>query len=589
MHFWYLYDPALLWHVYKSESSKFPPVVRRAYGNKELKPVKSLSPRRTSQVLLTLLILCGLQLPALATIRNVKTNCGATGNGSTNDTAAINTCIGDLANGDTLEFPAGTYLVTSLNPITVNNVTIDGSSNTATVISKSSGTPAGPFFRVGQEGLGVSNPTCSGWPGTGTGAALSATANEQSTTFTTASALSGVSAGSYVLLVQGGADGNGNSSPTGCDEASGCRSEMAKIKSVSGTTYTVDTMLHDTYNHSINGAIACAVTGVVSGITLQNITFDGGTTTAQTSGNEWGVMFNDCANCTISGVTFQNVLGAALLNSLDYGNTWSNITVTGAGSEGCGSAVTGYANANMTINTMSLSNLNPGTNRGPCLVDGAFGIEEDSWDNSTMNNVTVNSSGTAGGRPMKTEAGRWSTYNSVTVENGVGNFNGWSIDWYSAHNQIKNCNILNNSSGGGIGTGNAGINLWGNFVQYNTFSGCTVTGNGNVQITDSMWAGTSPPTSGLDLGNTFVGNTIGPGTEASSSYYAGLYIQADSDCVNNNVFSASSSTTGILVTGTGNVGSGNILNGNSSNLAAGTCGNGNGPPASPSGLTASVN
>ena len=116
MHFWYLYDPALLWHVHKSESSKFPPVVRRPYGNKELKPVKSLSPRRTSQVLFTLLILCGLQLPALATIRNVKTNCGATGNGSTNDTAAINTCIGQLQPGDTLLFPCtvnSTYLISS--------------------------------------------------------------------------------------------------------------------------------------------------------------------------------------------------------------------------------------------------------------------------------------------------------------------------------------------------------------------------------------------------------------------------------------------------------------------------------------------
>src|SRR5450759_230318 len=87
-----------------------------------------------------ILVLVALALPCSATIRNVKTTCGAAGNGTTDDTAAINTCIGDLLTGDTLLFPAGTYKVTSaLTKISLNNITIDGSSSAATVLSTGAG------------------------------------------------------------------------------------------------------------------------------------------------------------------------------------------------------------------------------------------------------------------------------------------------------------------------------------------------------------------------------------------------------------------------------------------------------------------
>ncbi len=46
------------------------------------------------------------------TVINV-TAFGATGNGSTNDTAAINNAIAALTPGATLLFPCGTYLITS--------------------------------------------------------------------------------------------------------------------------------------------------------------------------------------------------------------------------------------------------------------------------------------------------------------------------------------------------------------------------------------------------------------------------------------------------------------------------------------------
>ena len=74
---------------------------------------------------------------ANATIRNVQTY-GAKGDGTTNDTAAIQTAISALQPGDTLLFPCtanSTYLI--LAQLTINNtsdgaplsnVTVDGSS-----------------------------------------------------------------------------------------------------------------------------------------------------------------------------------------------------------------------------------------------------------------------------------------------------------------------------------------------------------------------------------------------------------------------------------------------------------------------------
>jgi hypothetical protein len=511
---------------------------------------------------------------------------GASGNGSTDDTAAINSAIAALAPGDTLEFPEGTYLVTSLHPISVSGVTIDGSNNTAKIISKT--TQGGPFFTIGHGGLGqTGNVTCSGWPGAGSGAPLSATANEQSSTFSTNSALSGVSAGSYVLLLQGGEDSSGGSGNTTCD-TSGCRGELVNISAVDGATYTVATTLHDTYSPS-NSAIACPIPGMISRLILQNITLDGGSSTTQTTGNYWGVEFNDCADCTISGVTFQNALGAALLHSLSYGNTFSNITVTGAGSEGCGAAVQGYGNSNLTFKTMSLSNLNPGTNLGPCLSDGAFGLEEVELDNSTASNVTVNSAGTGGGRPMKITAARWNTYNSLTVENGTGNFNGLSLEYYSSHNTFNSCVVTNNSSNGGTGTGNAGIITFGNFNQYNSFNNCTVSGNGNVQFYISGYDALrlAQDSHNTVSGGTFTGSNSSEaviliegeaayitGTTISGPGPQGIYLdtQATNACANNNTFKGNSSLgTAISANASGDLGLGNIFNLLTSNLTVGVC------------------
>jgi hypothetical protein len=131
--------------------STYPCVIRevlprglRRYRGKCSQRLGGASVRLNSAYLTALFVsltLSLLSMPATAsaTTWNVVQNCGATGNGSTDDTAAINTCIGKLQPGDTLLFPQGTYKITSSLVIDIANVTVDGSSSTATILAAFSG------------------------------------------------------------------------------------------------------------------------------------------------------------------------------------------------------------------------------------------------------------------------------------------------------------------------------------------------------------------------------------------------------------------------------------------------------------------
>ena len=499
-------------------------------------------------------------------------NFGATGNGSTNDTAAINSAIAALQPGDTLLFPCttnSTYLVTSQLTINVSSVTVDGSS-CAILHNTSSGT----VMVIGGSGNGN--------PNYGSAVALSTTANELAASFTTVSSL-GVAAGDYVRLQQGGKDSSNGSGDTGCDP-SGCRGEALKVASVSGNTITVTTALHDTYNPSVNNATAQKILSPVTGLTVKNITFDGN------GSNVYGLAVAGVAESTLTGVTSKNVRGSALLNRGDFNVAWSNISVTGAGSAQCGSAVWFENQGNLSVNGMTVSNENPGASGTGCLYNGAFGFELIASANSTISNLTVDASG-AYGRPFKTTAARYNTFNSPTVKNGVQNYNGISLEYYSSHNTYNNCVVTNNGAGAGTGNGNAGINTFGNFNEYNAFNSCTVTGNGNVQVlvndfdalrlgqdsnntfSGGTFTGTNSVTPVIEIGgaNVYVkGATIsGPGSsgiQLDSSY-------GTNGCINNNTFTAGTGMGGAINSGSGtNIGLGNILSGLSSNLTAGTCG-----------------
>jgi Pectate lyase superfamily protein/Bacterial Ig domain/Abnormal spindle-like microcephaly-assoc'd, ASPM-SPD-2-Hydin/Immunoglobulin domain len=492
------------------------------------------------------------------------TNYGATGNGSTDDTAAINNAIAALTSGATLLFPCGTYLVTSQLTINISNITIDGSG--CAVISNTS------------SGTGLIIGPSNGNPNYGSALALSATANELATSFTTVSSLD-VNPGDYVRLQQGGEDSSQGSGETGCDPV-GCRGELLKVASVAGNTITVTTALHDTYNPSVNAATAQKLMGPIIGLTVQNISFDGN------GANVYGLRMAGVTESTITDVTSRNVRGAAVITYGNFNVAWTNITVTGAGSAQCGSAVWFQDQGDLSIDGMSLSGLNPGTGSG-CLSNGAFGFEIIGSANSSITNLSVDATG-ASGRPFKMGAARWNTFNSPIVKNVGTNYNGMSIEYWSSHNTFNGC-VVTDNGGGGTGTGNAGINSFGNFNQFNTFNNCTVSGNANVQflvnnfdalrlgadsnvtINGGTYTGTNTvePVILITGANAYVHDVVinGPGSQ-------GLLLQnpATNGCINHHSFNAGTGLgAAIDSNSTTNIGSGNMVNGLSSNLTQGTC------------------
>ena len=521
------------------------------------------------------LMLCLLSMPATAgaTTYDVIRDCSATGNGSTDDTPAINTCIGKLHTGDTLLFPAGTYKITSSLVIDVANVTVDGSSNTATILAASSGNM-----------LEFGNPSefCIGCS-LGPSVALAFTAGELSPSFTSSSSLA-VNPGDYVYIHQGGQDYstdscvNGGSPPcqghpTNCD-VSGCRGEVLQVQSVSGNTIFVTTALHDTYDLSLNAAVVQKVQNPLAGITLQNITLNGASV-ASTPLAFYGVV-----NSTVSGVT---IIGAndpsnsgsyTLLANVTYGLNLNNVTLTSTAANLAQLGI--YEHGNLSINVMHIS----GTSGGAAFFS--------SGANDSVTNLTVDATG-GQGRPFKTTAVRYSTFGSVTVENGTGNFNGISLEYYSSHNKFDACTVTQNGSG----VGNAGINVFGNYNQYNTFNNCTVSGNGNIQffVNNSDALSLAQSSYNTISGGSFTGATTFDqavvGIQGGGAYIhdatingpgqSGIYLntQATYACVNNNTFPTNSfmnPNVAISANAYHDLGSGNNFNNNNQgSLTPGTC------------------
>lgn len=422
--------------------------------------------------------------PAHGTVRNVVTQYGAKGDGTTDDTTAIKNAIAALQPGDTLFFPCtgsgSTYLITSQLTINVTDVTVAGDSSRCVVIKdtfSNTGTPSGRIMVIGGNGSSLDATY-------GSGVLLSATANELSTSFTTASSL-GVNMGDYVYLCQGGPDGPttlGASCPPSasngiCDSA-GCRGEVVKVASVSGNTVTVTTALHDTYDPVANSAVAQKVVGPLTGITVKYLTFDGNGT------NAYGLVLAGVAYSTVTDVKARNVQGAAVLGGGDFNVAWNNITITQAGSADCGAAAHFEQQGNLTVDTLSITQENQqgASGSGTCFVNaGAFGFGLLGSGNSTISNLTVDATG-AKGRPFKFTAARWNTLNSVIVQNGSSVAdNGLTIEYFSSHNTFNDCIVTDN----GTGTGTDGIKLFGNYNQYNVFNNCTVTGNAYIQFGDT--------------------------------------------------------------------------------------------------------
>lgn len=479
---------------------------------------------------------------AFATVQNVL-NYGAKGDGTTDDTTAIKRAIAALQPGDTLLLPcttSNTYLISSQLTINVTDITVDGSS--CAVIKdtySNTGTPQGKIMVIGGNGTSIEATY-------GPAVALSATASELSTSFTTQTSL-GVNPGDYVYICQGGTDGSaavGQSCPpsaaNGICDPDGCRGEVLKVASVSGNTVTATTALHDTYDPVANSAVAQKIQAPLTGITVKNMTLDGNGT------NAYGLVLAGVAYSTVSCVTARNVQGAAVTGGGDFDVAWINITVTGAGSEDCGAAADFEQQGGLSVSGLAISqeNTQQASGSGTCYINaGAFGFSLSGSADSRIANLSVDATG-AYGRPFKTTAARWNTLNSITVQNGSQvNDNGVSVQYYSSHNTFNNCVVANNGTSR-TGTGNAGVNLFGNYNQYDVFNGCTVAANGNIQFYDSY---SDRLGLGTDSNNAIVGGTyksgniqfddsysdrLGLGTDSNDAIVGGTY-KSNSPCANN--------------------------------------------------------
>ncbi len=519
------------------------------------------SPRWTAPVLLCVFLsFCILIPPASATIHNVKTECGAAGNGSTDDTAEINTCIGHLVSGDTLLFPAGTYLVSGLNRIAVSNVTVDGSSSTATLKSSL------PYILpVGRTGLSATTP-------------FTANSFDQSSTIQANFGALGVVSGDYIFIEEQPSSG------------SGLRGELVRAQNVSANTATLSTRVHQDYT-TANSATVRKVSTPVRGLNVHDLVIDGMGSSAN------GMDVENVVDSTFDHITIRNVLGGqgpqgvggALTPYLNYNVTYSNITVTGSKVF----AFSTWRSGHLTFSGVSIHSL---VNNGST---GSFGMGLDEVSDSTLTNITIDSTGSGGGRSFKWESAMYNVCNFCTSGHTEGAYYAaFTIEFFSAHNTFNNCSVPGTS-----GTGNAGIQLYeaghaneGN-NSYNTFNNCTITNTTNYPFWDhgtnnhlEINGGTFTSAAGqigIDLGyysatnNAYIHNVT---VNGSSSIGISLDSASTGACVSNNTITGAS--TAIQSNSGGNIGSGNSPS--NGNLTAGTCGTTSSAPAPPTGLTAAV-
>ncbi len=541
--------------------------------------------RLICQILLcTFLIVTGFSAHAAGVIRDVKTNCGALGDGANDDTAAINTCISQLAPGDTLLFSCGTYKVSSQLTLP-NNVVADGKS--CAVIK---GTVGGGNLILESGGISSSTP-------------LTANSSVGDTTFQANLAAIGLVSGDYAFLEEGGVDvARSLTDPLGCSAAVPCRGEIVHIASVSGTTATIDTSvqtvpgLHFDYNFQTPSSIGCSspftscpnangahvykLKSPKTGVTIQNITLDGALTT-----NAVGIYLDNAVNITLSGVTVQNFALSGIFLSRTYNASLQNVRVSASGADGGWAAIEFKIGGHSQVDGVVLTNMR--ARSWPFFLGG-------SADN-TVTNLEVQGGNVVTSRLFNLGAISYSTFDSINVhDSGPDNIdNGVSLQYYAQHLTFNSCRVVNTGSSGGI------IGF-GNDNSFNTFNNCTATGSKGWQIANAGLNDTNWTISGGTYANSIGGNDIIHLSGNSGHYIhdasiagpgnTGINLNtATNSCSDNNSFVGGSGlSAGIFTSSSTVVGAGNILNGFSTNLTEGACGSDATAPAAPTGLTATV-
>jgi len=501
-----------------------------------------------------------------ATLTTINvTTFGATGNGSTDDTAAINSAIAALQPGYELFFPCGTYKISSgLATITKNNLVIDGQTGCAagnvTIRSIGGGST---ILQVGSS-QSLSSPT-----------PITATTVDLDKTFQANFSAIGAGIGDYVYLEEAVSTSDATHSNCG---GSGCRGEVLKITGLSGNTATVETAVHHGYDPSCCVPWVQKLLNPVSGVSVHDLVLDG------SGAANYALAVLDAVNLTVTNLTAQNVAYSAIASINGYNDSYANIIVTHAGTNNGGSiggsAVSLQQQGNLNVNGVSISNMNV----------GAFGFIPYREANGTFSNISVDATGTGSGRPFKTNSSAHNTFNNISVNRSeAAYYQGITLEYFSHHNVWNACKVTNN-----VGSpNNSGIALYGDVSNgnnqgsnhYNTFNNCTVTGNAgfaiwvsdnnnNIEINGGTYTGVAgqyviafDDSSPCCSNNAYIHNATinGPGS-------IGIFIENSSKnaCINNNTFGSGLSS-GIYVTDASDIGTGNTMSGMSSNLNAGSC------------------
>jgi hypothetical protein len=369
---------------------------------------------------------------------SVKTY-GATGDGSTDDTAAINAAIAAIpSSGAMLYFPCGTYLVLGqISAISTSNTTVTGDGTCSIIKPTGSSTITG--LRVAGSGLGPSSNLA---------------ADTTTNTFTTAIgalASAGITAGSYVLVSTVPTATNGPNSPLIGDQ------QTVKVISVAGDTATIDNQFSLQFTVAAGSFVQRIINPVVNDV-ISNLVIDG---SSNTGSGSMGLALSYAANSAILNMTVRNFLGTGgsggYIIDTGYNNslTSSSCLYCGNGGSNGRPSMIWQRQSYGTVSNLTVTNKS---------TQSVFGVGFHEAHFTTADTITVDHGG-ASGRVFKLQRADNNTFNAVTANNGTGGDNGITISDQSSYNTFNNC-VANNNQGKGIA-------LFGNYNTHNTFNNCT--------------------------------------------------------------------------------------------------------------------
>jgi hypothetical protein len=385
----------------------------------------------------------------------VVTNFGATGNGSTDDTNAINAAIASLQTGGTLYFPCGTYLVSAaLRQLSLSNVQVLGPPSQCVTIHANS---ANSFNVL----------TISG----GLSSSVNLAADVTTNTFTLVSggvATLGLSVGDDVIISDTAVNDNGAGSPPIATR------EVVQVAGISGDAVTINGTfawmftLVSPHPEQWGGNPFAQKLNPVSNVIVKYISFDG----TGSTGTINPLRFNNAVNSEVGFVNISNfVSNAAAVDGFSsntgYQNNFHDMVLTNAANgplpSGEGEAMFSENQSYLTVNNISIT-----ASAGQGVF--GFGCHDCTW--GTISNVTIDLGG-ATGRVFKTLRADHNTFNNIVAKNGVGH-NGINITDVSQYNVFNNCQSTGNDQ--------HGIDMFGSYDVGNTFNNCTSEFNAGRQF-----------------------------------------------------------------------------------------------------------